>query len=130
MLRCRDLEKQLAFYREVGGLETAVYSERSQIAVLKGTAADHSIVLFQATGGQKPGYHHMAFEVSPSDFDGDIDRLEQSGIAIESRLQHPAKKAVLLRDPDGHGIEFYAPLGEPPASLATDELRPFWLVHA
>ena len=112
VLGCRDLDEQLAFYREVGGLEIAAHSQNSGIAVLKGAAADYSIVLFQAIGDQKPGYHHMAFEVSPADFDGDIRRLEQSGIAIESRLDHPAKKAVLLRDPDGHGVEFYAPLGK------------------
>ena len=128
VLGCRDLEEQLAFYREVGGLDTLVYSERSQIAVLKGSAADYSIVLFQTYGEQKPGYRHMAFEVSPSDFDGDIDGLERSGIAIEARMHHPAKKSVFLRDPDGHGIEFYAPLGEVPATLGAEELRPFWLV--
>ena len=128
MLGCRDLDRQLAFYREVGGLDTAVHSESSRIAVLKGTVADYSIVLFQAAGDQKQGYHHMAFEVSPADFDGNIRRLERSGVAIESRLDHPAKKAVLVRDPDGHGVEFYAPLGKPPASLPGEELRPFWLV--
>lgn len=130
VLGCRDLDRQLAFYREVGGLEIAMRSESSRIAVLKGTAADYSMVLFQAVGDQAPGYHHMAFEVSPADFDGDIRRLEQSGIAIECRLDHPAKKAVLLRDPDGHGVEFYAPLGKPPASLTAEESRPFWLVPA
>ena len=128
VLGCRNLEEQLAFYREVGGLETVAYSERSRIAILKGTAADYSIVLFQASGEQKPGYHHMAFEVSPSDFDGDIDRLGRSGIEIEARMDHPAKKSVFLRDPDGHGIEFYTPLGEPPAALGAQDLRRFWLV--
>ena len=128
VLGCRNLDEQLAFYREVGGLETVVCSERARMAVLKGTAADYSIVLFQARGEQKPGYHHMAFEVSPSDFDADVNRLERSDIAIETRVDHPAKQGVLLRDPDGHGVEFYARLSEPPATLRAEELRRFWLV--
>ena len=127
---CRDLQKQLAFYRQVGGLETAVYSEPAQIAVLKGTAADYSIVLFQASTEQKPGYHHTAFEVSPSDFDADVHRLERSGIEIEARMHHPARNSVLLRDPDGHGVEFYAPLGDLSAAPGAEDLRRFWLVPA
>jgi hypothetical protein len=70
----------------------------------------------------------MAYEVSGADFDVDVGQLERAGVAIEARVDHPAKKSVFLRDPDGHGIEFYAPLGEVPATLGAEELRPFWLV--
>ncbi len=128
VLGCSNLDEQLAFYQNVGGLETVVYSNQSQVAVLKGTAAEYSIVLFQVRGGQRAGYHHMAYELSASDFDVDVEHLERAGIAIEARLDHPAKKGVFLRDPDGLGVEFFAPLGDLPAALAAEELRRFWLV--
>ena len=128
VLGCSNLDEQLAFYQDVGGLETVVYSNQSQVAVLKGTAAEYSIVLFQVRGGQRAGYHHMAYELSASDFDVDVKRLERAGLGIEARVDHPAKKSVPLRDPDGLGVEFYTPLADPPAGQDAEELRRFWLV--
>ena len=130
VLGCNNLHEQLAFYQDVAGLDTVVYADQSEVAVLKGTAADYSLVLFQARGQQRSGYHHVAFEVSASDFDVDVEQLASAGVAIEARLDHPAKKGVFLRDPDGLGVEFYAPLGDIPAALEAEDLRRFWLVAA
>ena len=129
VLGCSDLDEQLAFYQDVAGLDPVIYSEKSQVAVLKGTTADYSLVLFQTRGDQRPGYHHMAYEVSGADFDVDVGQLERAGVAIEARVDHPAKKSVFLRDPDGLGVEFYTPLADLPA-LGAEELRRFWLVTA
>ncbi len=127
-LGCSDLDEQLAFYQDVAGLDPVIYSDQSQVAVLKGTAADYSLVLFQADAERRSGYHHMAYEVSPSDFDVDVRQLEREGFAIEASLDHPAKKSVFLRDPDGLGVEFYTPLADLP--VEAEELRRFWLVAA
>ena len=128
VLGCTNLDEQLAFYQDTGGLETVVYSNESRVAVLKGTAADYSLVLFEARDEQSAGYHHMAYEVSASDFDEGVERLERAGVAIEARLDHRAKRGVFVRDPDGLGVEFYTPLAGLPARQGAEELRRFWLV--
>ena len=129
-LGCADLALQLAFYREVGGFNDVIYSEDAGLAVLRGTAAPYSLVLYQAGGEQAAGYHHMAFEVTEADLESAEPRLRDAGIEIAARRDHPAKRSLFVRDPDGLGVEFYAARDVPPAGLSPAELREFWLVAA
>jgi len=59
-----------------------------------------------------------------------VRRLEESGISIEARIDHPAKQSVLVRDQDGAAVEFSTPLAAAPEGLDPEALRRFWLLSA
>jgi catechol-2,3-dioxygenase len=60
----------------------------------------------------KPGLHHIAFEVADERELADAVRdAPKAGIAIERDIDRSDKRSVLIRDPDGWFVEFYAPRG-------------------
>jgi catechol 2,3-dioxygenase len=125
---CRDLPKQLSFYKEVIGLRDA-FAPQPGLAVLKGTAASFSLVLFACASGSKHGFHHAAFEVTEADMDSAETRLRAVGVPIAETYSDKTKRSVLVHDPDGLGVEFFASKGEfePPQGKAA---KAFWMVAA
>lgn len=113
-LKVADLEKSLAFYRDVLGFEvTQRYG--SQAAFLSAGGYHHHIGLntWESEGGQPPppgttGLYHVAI-VYPTraELADALQRLMKAGIPLEGASDHGVSEALYLRDPDQNGVELY-----------------------
>ncbi len=116
VLRSRDLERSIAFYRDVLGFEVSdVYGEemmRGGMVFLRFNEDHHGIALVGGMPGaaEKREMHHMAFEVAKLD---EVflarKRLRERGVPIvfEGRRRAGVQIAVEFLDPDGHHLEIY-----------------------
>jgi catechol 2,3-dioxygenase-like lactoylglutathione lyase family enzyme len=61
-------------------------------------------------GHDGSGPLHLCFGIGAGEITGWLARLEQAGIALESRVDWPAGATSLyFRDPDGHALELATP---------------------
>ena len=122
VLRVRDLERSLAFYRDTLGLkEVARYGARM---VFLSCGENHHDLALQEIGKGAPalnpaavGLYHLAFKVGDNlqDLVEMKRRLEAAGVQILGASDHNVSKALYVLDPDGIEIELY-----------TDEDPPIW----
>jgi catechol 2,3-dioxygenase-like lactoylglutathione lyase family enzyme len=119
-LDCDDMRKSAAFYRMLLGVEPVLDSER---LVVLDAGEGTLLLLFQrgkadplpTPGGVIPGHDsggpgHFAFAIDRSDLAAWEARLEQLGVAIESRVTWEAGGTSLyFRDPDGRSVELATP---------------------
>ena len=100
------LAESLAFYDEVVGLHP-IAGDGERMAALRGSVSPLDLVLFETADGQRPGLHHVAFEVASGDELGAARRrLQAAGVTLETEVESPAKRSLFVRDPDGMLIEF------------------------
>ncbi len=113
-LKVSDLERALAFYRDVLGFqETQRYGRRA--AFLSAGGYHHHIGLntWESAGGSPPpagstGLYHVAILYpSRADLADALQRLTEAGIPLEGASDHGVSEALYLRDPDGNGVELY-----------------------
>lgn len=115
-----DFAGMFGFYRDRIGLTPVVGDERADYALLDGTSGRGDLALFRARPGLEPGMHHVGFEVwNERDLDRSIARLGERGIAIERVVDHPARRSVSIRDPDGLLLQFHVTRDWTPATIAT-----------
>ncbi|HKN65933.1 MAG TPA: VOC family protein [Gemmatimonadaceae bacterium] len=121
-LYCDDLARSRAFYVDILGAVPLLDSGRLLAVNIGGASV---LLLFQrgatleplpTPGGVVPshggrGVQHIAFAVSDrSQLDAWAARLEQTGVAIESRVRWPrGGESIYIRDPDEHSIELITP---------------------
>lgn len=114
-----NYQELLRFYTQVAGLEIAFAPPDGSFAVLRGTLSGWDLGLFPATETRPAGLHHIGFEVRD---EGELEkaeaRLDEAGIAPELKLDHPSKRSIFLKDPDGVRLEFYVERSAPLSSLA------------
>lgn len=113
-LKVSDLERALAFYRDLLGFElTTMYGD--QAAFLSAGGYHHHIGLntWHSEGTSpaprnSPGLYHTAF-IYPTRKDLAIilQRLIQAGYPISGASDHGVSEAIYLNDPDGNGVELY-----------------------
>jgi catechol 2,3-dioxygenase len=113
-LKVADLERAIAFYRDVLGFEvTQRYGD--QAAFLSAGGYHHHIGLntWESRGGSPPnpdatGLYHLAI-VYPTraELADALRRLMQAEIPLEGASDHGVSQALYLRDPDGNGVELY-----------------------
>ena|SRR5215813_11914557 len=113
-LKVADLERAIAFYRDVLGFElTQRYG--SQAAFLSAGGYHHHIGLntWESLGGSPPhrgatGLYHLAI-VYPTraELADALRRLTNAGVPLEGASDHGVSEALYLRDPDGNGVELY-----------------------
>jgi lactoylglutathione lyase len=114
MLRVKDLERSLGFYRDILGLR----EERRQVlekagatlVFLADSAGQHRIELTYNHDGRDyelgNQFGHFAFAVE--DLDRERQRLEVQGIAFTRgpyRVSEGGSRIAFIRDPDGVEIE-------------------------
>ena len=114
-LKVADLDRAIAFYRDVLGLELqARYG--SQAAFLSAGGYHHHIGLntWESRGGSRPprgttGLYHVAI-LYPNrrELARALKRLLDHGVPIGGASDHGVSEAIYLRDPDGNGVELYA----------------------
>lgn len=113
-LKVADLERAIAFYRDVLGFEvTERYGGRA--AFLSAGGYHHHIGLntWESEGGQPPPagstglYHAAILYPTRADLADALRRLLAHGIRIDGASDHGVSEAIYLRDPDGNGLELY-----------------------
>ncbi len=113
-LKVADLERSIAFYRDVLGLDAIQRAPAGTVAFLSVGGYHHHIALNtrQSLGGTPPppghtGLVHVAF-VYPDRkaLARAYTRVADCGIAIRG-LDHGVSEALYFTDPDGNGIELY-----------------------
>lgn len=113
-LKVADLERALAFYREVLGFEL-VTRYGSQAAFVSAGGYHHHIGLntWESHGGTPPppghsGLYHLAIRYpTRSALAGAVRRLLDAGVRLQGASDHGVSEAVYLADPDGNGLELY-----------------------
>ncbi len=113
-LKVSDLERALAFYRDVLGFQLTQRYGR-QAAFLSAGGYHHHIGLntWESAGGSPPpagatGLYHVAILYpSRADLADALRRLLAAGIPLEGAADHGVSEALYLRDPDGNGVELY-----------------------
>jgi catechol 2,3-dioxygenase len=113
-LKVAELERSLAFYRDVLGFEvTQRYG--SQAVFLAAGGYHHHIGLntWESAGGQPPpsgatGLYHVAILYpTRAELADALRRVSQAGIPLEGASDHGVSEAIYLRDPDHNGVELY-----------------------
>ena len=113
-LKVADLERAIAFYRDVMGFElTQRYG--SQAAFLGAGGYHHHIGLntWESAGAPPapaghPGLYHLAILYPDRRSLGQaLARVIAAGVPLQGAADHGVSEAVYFADPDGNGIEIY-----------------------
>ena len=113
-LKVADLERALAFYRDVLGFEVMQRMGR-QAAFLSAGGYHHHIGLntWESAGGPPPppgttGLYHVAILYPSRALLADaLRRVLAAGLELEGAADHGVSEAIYLRDPDDNGVELY-----------------------
>ena len=113
-LKVADLERSLAFWRDVLGFEVTQRMGQ-QAAFLSAGGYHHHLGLntWESAGGAPPaagttGLYHAAFLYPTRAALADaLKRVLHAGTALDGAADHGVSGALYLRDPDGNGVELY-----------------------
>ncbi len=119
-LTVADLDRALAFYRDVLGFEVTMRYGREAVFLSAGGYHHHiGLNTWAGRGAPRPAsrttglYHFAVLFPDRSALAAAVRRLTQAGIPLEGASDHGVSEAVYLRDPDGNGIELYRDRPEP-----------------
>lgn len=113
-LKVADLDRALAFYRDVLGFQiTQRFGD--QAAFLSAGGYHHHIGLntWESARGAAPargttGLYHLAILYpTRAELADALRRLMHAGIPLDGASDHGVSEALYLRDPDGNGVELY-----------------------
>ena len=107
----RDLDRSMAFYRRVFGLEERF--REGDCMVFLNTPGSQDLVTLNADAnevqlaGVNGGVNHFGFRLAEgSDLDAAVAEVEAAGGALVKRGEHaPGVPFAYVRDPDGYLIE-------------------------
>jgi glyoxylase I family protein len=123
VLVVEDIDRSMAFYRDVLGLEIispeSVPVKFLRIGPATGGVPQQVVLIPRGmTGDQAPAaharvLHHIGLEVAPADYVAERERLAAAGFTIRGG-EHPFMpiEAFYLDDPDGNEIEIATWRGE------------------
>ncbi len=113
-LKVADLERSLAFYRDVLGFEVTQRYGRQAVFLSAGGYHHHiGLNTWQSAGGSPPPpgatglYHFAILYPTRASLADALRRLLAAGIALEGASDHGVSEALYLSDPDGNGVELY-----------------------
>jgi len=113
-LKVADLERSLAFYRDVLGFEETQRDGNSAVFLSAGGYHHHlALNTWESLGGRPPapgttGLYHVALLYPDRATLADaLRRLQRAGIPLDGASDHGVSEALYLRDPDGNGVELY-----------------------
>lgn len=113
-LKVANLERSLAFYRDILGFEVTQRYGRSAVFLSAGGYHHHiGLNTWESKDAGPPpahstGLYHVAI-LYPTrrDLADALQRLIQAGTPISGAADHGVSEAIYLNDPDGNGIELY-----------------------
>jgi len=113
-LKVADLERSLAFYRDVLGFEVTLRYGSEAVFLAAGGYHHHiGLNTWESAGGQPPpsgatGLYHVAILYpTRAELADALRRVSQAGIPLEGASDHGVSEAIYLRDPDHNGVELY-----------------------
>ena len=123
-LTVRDVERSIAWYRDVLGLERRHQETWGDYPVMM-FAGETAVALFQSSGEVRDApdcsrsaiMRHFAFQVDRAGFASAQESLRATGIDFEFQ-DHTISHSIYLRDPDGYEVElttYEVPVPKPSA---------------
>jgi catechol 2,3-dioxygenase len=113
-LRVADLERAIAFYRDVLGFDLTQRYGRSAAFLSAGGYHHHiGLNVWESRGGTPapPGhtglYHAAILYPSRVELARALRRLLEHQVPITGASDHGVSEAIYLNDPDGNGLELY-----------------------
>jgi len=127
----RDVERSIAFYRDVVGLEVGIVQPKRPAAFFWVGGRGRSMMGILGVGsGPLPKQHHVAFQVKLEDVLAAPQRLRSAGIIPLGGRREPIDEpivfawmpaaSVFFDDPDGNVLEYIAMLPDPPQPEGTE----------
>lgn len=115
VLYVRDLERSVAFYRDIVGIPLVGEIFEGRAAMFSSGRTHHELLLIEvgaAPGpmrGRRVGLYHIGFKIgeSPDELRAMKTRLEQAHVPIEGMSDHTVSQSLYLRDPDGNELELF-----------------------
>jgi catechol 2,3-dioxygenase len=102
------LAESIDFYTRVIGLRLWSGSAKGDHAILRGTVGTGDLTLYRQRAGLEAGFHHVGFEAwDEADLRRSMAQLSARGMQAERIVEHPARLAVTIRDPDGLRLQFF-----------------------
>src|SRR5438067_9364375 len=113
-LKVSDLDRAIAFYRDVLGFEL-MQQLGDQAAFLSAGGYHHHLGLntWESQGGSPPppgttGLYHVAIRYPDRrTLAHAVRRVVEAGVPLRGASDHGVSEAIYLSDPDGNGIELY-----------------------
>ena len=113
-LKVADLDRSLAFYRDVLGFSvTQRYGSQAVFLSAGGYHHDLGLNTWESKGGQPPArgttglFHTAILYPDRASLADALRRLVEAGIALDGASDHGVSEALYLTDPDGNGVELY-----------------------
>lgn len=124
------IEDSIRFYTQTIGLDLLVYPGHRAYALLGGTCGERNIALIQAPKDTPASMHHFGVEMfSEAELDASVARLQADGLIAEKAVDHPLRRAVFLRDPDGLRLQLFVDrIAEPPLWADVDPQQAAWVL--
>jgi catechol 2,3-dioxygenase len=112
-LKVADLDRAIAFYRDVLGLELIQRLPDNSAAFLSAGGYHHHVALntWLSRGATPPaarhtGLYHFAIRYpTRRDLGAALKRVIDAGVELHGGADHGVSESIYLLDPDGNGIE-------------------------
>ncbi len=119
VLYVKDLEKMVAFYRDVLGLvKYREHAGRMVFLTADPDAEDHELALVKGREGDAKIIAHIAWRVeTPADVKAYYERFKAQGVPIDHCVSHAYEEmgntvSCYFLDPEGNRLEVYALVSE------------------
>lgn len=113
-LKVADLDRALAFYRDVLGFQETQRYGHGAVFLASGDYHHHiALNTWESKGGSPPpkgstGLYHTAILYPTRALLADaLHRVLAAGIELDGAADHGVSEALYLRDPDQNGVELY-----------------------
>lgn len=113
-LKVADLERAVAFYRDVLGLTLRMRLPSGAAFLAAGDYHHHvGLNTWESAGAAPPppghtGLYHTAFLYPDRRSLAEaLQRVLAAGVAITGKADHGVSEAIYFNDPDGNGVEIY-----------------------
>ena len=111
----KDLQRSLAFYRDLLGFQEVGRVFGGQAAALTSGRTHHELLLIEvgaAPGpppGRRLGLYHIGIKIGDSLDELRVAKkeLERAGVTIDGMSDHTVSQSLYLADPDGNEVELY-----------------------
>ncbi len=119
VLKVRDLDRSLAFYRDLLGF--SVSGQMSNVMIfLTATGENHHDLALLRVGDQAPsalpsavGLYHLAIQLDGMDELRTAHGLLSAQGLLEGAVDHGVTRSIYTADPDGNEIELYCDAPRP-----------------
>jgi catechol 2,3-dioxygenase len=113
-LKVSDLDRSLAFWRDVLGFEEqARYGDQAVFISAGGYHHHIGLNTWESLGGSPPplghtGLYHVAIRYPDrKTLAQAVKRVLDAGVRLDGASDHGVSEAIYLRDPDENGVELY-----------------------